>query len=263
MKVVYRILFALLMVLLFWFSFNTANNIVTERYIKEHVEPNLRGDNPDYLYFYGSVPHYNHRIPLYSLETEQYNVKFFELIVADKKGTKLDEYVYVIFHDKTIFETGENYRILIEGEKEQYVFYPQGMIYDVLVLLEDEQVYIKRSYIESTLNKEWKLVDGSDNVLVSFTPTLDRPFELKTVIESYVQANGKLPNNDLNDQNIYLYDQPDYSPYLIVYSVALSIFGVVFALSLFGLYLYDKRKGKRQLMDYESILNERRKSKQL
>ena len=83
------------------------------------------------------------------------------------------------------------------------------------------------------------------------------------MIESYVQANGKLPNNALNDQNIYLYDQPDYSPYLIVYSVALSIFGVVFALSLFGLYLYDKRKGKRQLMDYESILNERRKSKQL
>ena len=260
MRIVYRILFALLMVLLFWFSFNTANNILTERYIRERVEPNLRGDNPDFLYFYGSVPHYNHRVPLYSLETEQYRVKIFELLVTNDTGTDMDEYVYVLFQDKEIFETGQNYRIQIENELEQYVFYPQGMIYDVLVMLNEEQVYIPKTYIENTMNKKWELVDGDDNVMLSFTPTLQRNFQLKSELTEYVQEHGKLPVNDLNDSNIYFHKQPDYSPYLLVYSVALSIFGVIFALSLLALYMYDKRQNKRTLMDYESILKQRKSS---
>lgn len=260
MRVVYRILFALFMVVLFWFSFNTANNMVTEKYIKERVEPNLRGENPDYLYFYGSIPHYNHRDPLYALETEQYKVRFYELLVTNEKGTKLDEYVYVLIHKKDVFVPDQNYRIHI-GEKEEYVYYPQGQIYDLLVMLNEEQVYIPRTVIEQYLDQEWKLVDSEDETVFSFTPTLQKPFNLKTMVEDYVEANSKLPYNKLNDQNVYLYEQPDYSPYYLIYSVALSIFGIIFAGSLLALYLHDKRKGKRQMMDYESILNERKKAK--
>lgn len=256
MKVVYRILFALLMVLLFWFSLNTANNIVTERYINENVMENLRGDEPDYLYFYGTVPSYNHRKPLYSYESETYNVRFFEILVSNDKGAKNEEYVYVLFHNKNTFELNKDYYIKINDQQDRYVFYPQGVIYDVLIMLDQEQIYIPKSYIESNLDKEWKLM-YDEEVLLSFTPSLDRPFELKTKIETYVSNYGKLPKDELNSSNVYQFEQPDYSKYYIVYFTALSIYGIVFAFSIIVLMINDHRKGKRTLMDYENILKQR------
>lgn len=246
MKIFARIVYALFMVTLFWFTLNTASNMVTERYIDEYVIPDLESTDPDYLYFYNSVPTYNHRTPLYSLDTENLSVRFFEVVV--KKGNSLDEYVYVLFHKRDGFDNTLDHYLKIEGFTDQPIEYAQGQIYDVLVMVNLEQVYIPKSLIENNLNKVWSIMtvseveDVEDETVFSFTPTLERPFEVKSALEAYQTTHDKLPKNELESSDIYYFAQPDYSEYFIVYTTALSIYGLVFAASLIGLMVYDLKK---------------------
>lgn len=248
MKIFARIVYALFMVTLFWFTINTASNMVTERYIEEQVQPDLDSSNPDYLYFFNSVPTYNHRSPIYSLDTENISIRFYEIVV--KKGNALDEYVYVLFHNRAGFDNTLDHYLAIEGFALQPVEYPQGQIFDVLVMVNLEQVYIPKSLIEANFNKVWsiktvsEIEDEEDQTVFSFTPTQEKPFEVKAALLDYQEAYGELPKKELESNHIYYYAQPDYSKYFIVYTTALSIYGVVFAVSLIGLMVYDLKKKK-------------------
>lgn len=250
MRLFFRIIYALFMVTLFWFTLNTASNIVTERYINKYVVADLESENPNYLYFYSTIPTYNHRTPLYSLDTETMSIRFYEIAV--RNGQRLDEYVYVLFHKKDGFDNTLDHYLSIEG-LEQPVEYAQGQIYEVLVMVNLEQVYIPKSLMEANLGKEWSIKTVStekqetdeeveDPIVFSFTPTLQRAFEVKTAIEAYHNLNEAYPKTELEANNIYYYEQPDYSEYYIIYFSALSIYGVVLAISLTGLMIYDLKK---------------------
>lgn len=250
MRLFFRIIYALFMVTLFWFTLNTASNLVTERYINNYVVTDLESEDPNYLYFYNSIPTYNHRTPLYSLDTENVSIRFYEIVV--RNGQRLDEYVYVLLHKKDGFDNTLDHYLSIEGV-DQPVEYAQGRIYEVLVMVNLEQVYIPKSLIEANLGKEWSIrtvLEESqeedeaveDPIVFSFTPTLERAFEVKSAIETYHNLNETYPKTELEEYNIYFYEQPDYSEYYIVYMTALSIYGVVLAISLTGLMIYDLKK---------------------
>ena len=134
-------------------------------------------------------------------------------------------------------------RRFIKGFGKRYFKLSSIIAYSTAIKLNSQEVVFSlfRSDKKAQLSE---IEDEEDQTVFSFTPTQEKPFEVKAALLDYQEAYGELPKKELESNQIYYYAQPDYSKYFIVYTTALSIYGVVFAVSLIGLMVYDLKKKK-------------------
>lgn len=244
MKIVYRIMYAIFMVVLFWFILQYVSGRVNNKYFNSNVEPDLALENPTYSYFFKTVPTYHNRETLYSLNTDKINVRMYDVVLAQDTAT-IESYVYILIHHKEGFNSKDQF-ILNIGEDYISVMFAQGYINKVLLALDDEsgEVYMDRALVESYLDLEWKLLDLNENVILTFTPNFNEEISTKDEVQNFVNQNQKLPQNELNHKNIFKYELPNYEPYYKDYFIGIAVYGVILIGSIYIFFVRRKRKNK-------------------
>src|SRR5690554_4823234 len=84
MKIVGRIVYAIVMVIFFLFTFNYAQELMTSLYFEDKGVPILEEETIDYTFFYGSVPDYYAVEPVFSIDQEGYEFRIFEIATTEE-----------------------------------------------------------------------------------------------------------------------------------------------------------------------------------
>lgn len=247
-KIIWRIALSLFMVIIFWFVFNIADTEVRNRYIEKHVKPDLEHAEPTYdNFFYTTVPSYNHHTPLYAYEDETFRIRFYEIVVVHDLED-IREFVYILIHHKGSFDVDQGYGLQIEGEEIKLLF-PQGIIYEILLAVNDnDEVYMHKDTIIELMDKPWELINRNDEVLLTFEPSIQRPFEIKQSLLAYVDAHDDFPQEQLEAQGIYHFELPDYSPYYNIYFIAITIYALILLLTLYFLFVRRSKKTGKSIL---------------
>lgn len=132
MKILGRVLFALLCVILFIFTLNYSEQIRVSKYFEKYGTEALEEakENPtSYRFFYGATG-YHKNAPLYEVTNGEYTIYFYEVVTLEQnkaKEIRTNTYLYTIVTSKTKPLTKEKNQLLlrfkdtsIEVENETY-----------------------------------------------------------------------------------------------------------------------------------------------
>lgn len=104
MKVLLRILYALVVALLFVFVQNYAHSVAADKYFQEEGLKAFVDSNPDkYRFFYGSTG-YHKKEATYTIKQNDFTIQFFEInkVFKNKEGdVKVEEYYYIMIDHPT------------------------------------------------------------------------------------------------------------------------------------------------------------------
>ncbi len=132
MKILGRVLFALLCVILFIFSLNYSEQIRVSKYFEKYGVEALEEAKEDptaYRFFYGATG-YHKNAPLYIITNSEYTIYFYEVVTLEQnkaKEKRVNTYLYTIITSKTKPLTKKNNQLLlrfkdtsVEVENEAY-----------------------------------------------------------------------------------------------------------------------------------------------
>ncbi|MGI6360107.1 MAG: hypothetical protein ACOX02_03610 [Acholeplasmatales bacterium] len=132
MKILGRVLFALLCVILFIFTLNYSEQIRVSKYFEKYGTEALEEAKEDptaYRFFYGTTG-YHKNAPLYTITNGEYTIYFYEVVTLEQNKSqekRVNTYLYTIVTSKTKPLTKKGNQLLlrfkdtsIEVENETY-----------------------------------------------------------------------------------------------------------------------------------------------
>lgn len=154
MKILGRVLYSLIWVLLFVFLISYTRTQISEKYFNKYANEALKLDNVnDKLEFFYKPAGYHKKTPTYQLEENGFILHFYEIVRKDIDGIE-KEYLYIFFYDtlKT-FKLDKEEKIIIifeqENDKNDRLVIKQFRDLNLFVVLNDN--------LESLIEKEFFL----------------------------------------------------------------------------------------------------------
>lgn len=248
MKILGRVLFALLCVILFIFTLNYSEQIRVSKYFEKYGTEALeeaKDDPTAYRFFYGATG-YHKNAPLYTVTNGEYTIYFYEVVTLEqnkKKEIKTNTYLYTIVTSKTKPLTKQDNQLLlrfkdanIEVENETYdKSYGDFSIVrfrnlELFVAVNEEiRIHIsKDEFINKNFNLvELYFVDENRN----FENLLSRPIIIKEedftieekVLEYYGDLDTLVYSHNIFPKQVHVMKEYDYIFYIALGGVLVLI----------------------------------------
>lgn len=261
MKLVGRILYALLAVFTFWFAMDYARGAMTLKYFENEGQTAV--EEGDDVFFYGSAHDYNQRGAIDTINQSGFTISFYE--IADVKTSPAFEvtpYLYVILRSEDILQD-TYYLTFIEGETSlELTFYPFRTLNIQMVLNQDHNEYgiLAQTVIDGHYSTI-QLLDTYKNVVLEAPLSFNESdLVLEDTITSYYEEHEELPFMALTDHSIYPRITHDYSHYISIMYVAIGLYVLVLIVSTYIVFFMKKKYlGKKKPSDI--LLREQHKYK--
>ena len=248
MKILGRVLFALLCVILFIFTLNYSEQIRVSKYFEKYGVEALeqaKEDPTSYRFFYGATG-YHKNVPLYEVANDEYTIYFYEVVTLEQnkaKETRANTYLYTIVTSKTKPLAKEKNQLLlrfkdtsVEVENEAYdKSYGDFSVVrfrnlELFVAINEEiKIHISK---EEFLNKNFDLVElyfvDDDR---NFELLLSKPIEIKEedftiaaiVLEHYNNPDELVYTYNIFPKQVHVMKEYDYIFYIALVGVLLLI----------------------------------------
>lgn len=254
MKIVGRIVYALVMVIFFLFTFNYAQDIMTSLYFEDNGSPLLEEEVVDYTFFYGSVPDYYATNPILSVDQGGYELRIFEVakLVQSDANYAFEPYYYVTVHSKIHVMDGvyqyvvRTSEIDVETNKNiekiySIVRFRQLNLYvgvnDLAEIYIDPQFFLDNDIIQIEVKQENQTVLMLDVSSIIFDTHIDRSLNI------FYENEGRLPvNNDLVDEGIFQYYSHVMNDYVHVFVIAMAVYFVLLVVATYFTYFFKPKR---------------------
>ncbi|MGE0002982.1 MAG: hypothetical protein AB7S88_00815 [Candidatus Izemoplasmatales bacterium] len=247
MKIFIRILFAMTAVLMFLFALDYSRGLMTSLYFEKYGEAALNEPDPDYFFFYSSIPDYHQETPIFSVDANGYRVRMYEVatIGEDTVNVNAELYYYLIVHSTTLtLDDGMMVR-LINGHNQASVLISIARFRSLNVMMgvnPDGYVYIDPLWFSSDYDTfELEAVDGTVLLSVDFSlPEEDQ--SIADRINTYFQENGTLPDMALQDQGIFPANPHVMTEYEHIFWISMAIYFLVLGLATYFLFFFHPHR---------------------
>lgn len=261
MKLVGRILYALLAVFAFWFAIDYARGAMTIRYFENEGQTAV--DEGDDVFFYGSAHDYNQRGSLFTTSTSGYTISMYE--IADVKTNpefSVTSYLYIILRSEDTLDDIYYLNFIDEDASLELSFYPFRTLNIHMILNEDQNEYgILAEMIVEGQFTSIQLLDTYKNVVFEVPFAFDgSTLVLEDQITSYYETHEELPFTALTDHSIYPKITHDYSHYISIMYISIAVYVVVLILSTYIVF-FMKRKYLGRKKPSDILLREQHKYK--
>lgn len=252
MKVIGRILYAMLAVFAFWFTFNYAQNRMSYLYFEDKGNEALTYEND--AFFYGSARDYSSDEILLEIEEDGYRIAFYEVADVKENTNSIEVTTYIaalLTYDQGI---DKNYNITFSNDDEQLTlqFYQFQSLDIAMMLNENNSEY----GIDATLllngYTSLDLYNEEDTLVLSHDFTItDNQLIIEDEIISYYDQNEALPFDALIDNHIYPKYTHSVSDYLSVLYISIAVYVVVLLLSFYIVFVFRKKyMGRKEPSTY-------------
>lgn len=250
MKIVARVVYALVMVIFFLFTLNYAQELMTSLYFEDHGVPILEDETVDYTFFYGSVPDYYKEEPMLSIDQNDYEFRIFEIAKLEQVNGQysFDPFLYVTLHSKVhIMDNG--YKLIIRSQeididtgKQKEVSYNlvQFRQLNLYVGVNDlGEIYLTPSFIVEHDIEEIEIVKENNVILTIDLTTHDFATSIDLSLNQFYETENKLPeNNDLSSEGIFQYHTHVMSDYVHVFVIAMVIYFVLLVIATYFTFFF-------------------------
>lgn len=258
MKIAGRILYALVMVIFFLFTFDYAQRFMEAKYFEDNGIPILEKEDVDYTFFYGSVPNYYATEAQYSANVSSYALNIFEIAqtVQIAQGYTFTPYYYITIHSKT-HAMKDNYELVIttslvdtdtQENIKKIIEITQFRQLNLFVAVNDKA----NIYIDPTFFVEHEIIEitlkQGDEILFTHTPS---PHIFTTSIDqkltTFYENEKRLPiDDDLKTQGVFPYHRHIMDDYMHVFVIAMIVyFSLLGIATYFTFFFKPARKVKK------------------
>lgn len=253
MKILGRIVYALVAAIFLLYALNIAESIITAKYFEKYGPE--AAENRDDEFFYGGAG-FHKKEPIIAIEASGFYIKFYEvnkLFIHNKTNEKrVEEYLYILIYD-------DNNVIKPSNEEEYFIsFYSPDdeQYYDISIRRFREldvfvAVYLDSNEMSALLAKDaflnQELTEISilhENVIIKET-LFTHPFEIKD--EDFEIANVLL--NHYEERNTYgVYDkiEHDVIEFRPVLYLTIGIYSGLLIITTYLVYFFDFSKYKER-----------------
>lgn len=252
MKVIGRILYAMLAVFAFWFTFNYAQNRMSYLYFEDKGNEALTYEND--AFFYGSARDYSSDEILLEIEEDGYRIAFYEVADVKENTNSIEVTTYIaalLTYDQGI---DKNYNITFSNDDEQLTlqFYQFQSLDIAMMLNENNSEY--GIDVETLLNgyETFDLYNEDDDIVLShdFTVT-NNQLVIEDEVTAYDNQNDELPFDELIDHHIYPKYIHSIEDYLSVLYISIAVYVVVVILSFYIVFVFRKKyMGRKEPSKY-------------
>lgn len=254
MKIVGRIVYALVMVIFFLFTFNYAQDLMTSLYFEDNGTPLLEEDVVDYTFFYGSVPDYYATNPILSIDHDGYELRIFEvakLVQLDADYT-FEPYYYMTVHSKTHDMNGPYQYVVRTSEMDVQTNKNMEKVYSLVRFRQlnlfvgvndlgeiyiNPQFFLDNDIIEIEVKEDNQTVLKLDVSTIAFETHIDQSLDL------FYENEGRLPvNDDLTDEGIFQHYSHVMKDYVHVFVIAMVIYFVLLVVATYFTYFFKPRR---------------------
>lgn len=262
MKILGRVLFALLCVILFIFTLNYSEQIRVSKYFEKYGAEALeeaKEDSSAYRFFYGATG-YHKNTPLYEVTNGEYTIYFYEVVTLEqnkKKEIRANTYLYTIVTSKTESLTKKGNQLLlrfkdtsIEVENETYdKSYGDFSVVRFrnleLFVAVNEEIRIHISKVEF-VNKNFDLVElyfvdddrNFENLLSEPIAINEEDFTIeKTVLEHYKDTDILVYTYNIFPKQVHVMKEYDY-----IFYIALGIVLLLIGIMTYFTYFFRRER---------------------
>ena len=242
MRVIGRILYAMLAVFTFWFAFNYAQSRMAYLYFQDKGIEALTYDND--AFFYGSGRDYNSHEALANIEFSNIRITFYETADADDTQSDLivDTYITAVLVSDTDIE--DTYFISFKnGENTQTLKFFRFQTLNIAMLLNEHNN--EYGVLSDVLVDQYTSVEiySQDDELLhteSFELTNDM-LKIEDAVTNYYDTNNELPFTELEDQDIYPMLSHSISDYMHVMYITIAIYLVILLTSFYIVFVLRRK----------------------
>lgn len=259
MRIAYRVLYAMVMVILFLFTLNYAQELMTSLYFENQGADVLAKDDVDYSFFYGSVPDYYLDDPQYAVNQNGYEFSIYEIAkLEETSGSEMFQpFYYIVVHSKEN-EMNGLYSISIKTnqinpQNEQYITYDLNLFqFRKLNLFvgvnENQSVYVNPSLFTEYQVTSITLLEGDHILSVIDTTTHAFNTRIDVELNEFYQSENRMPSEtDLVDKQIY----PNYThvmeDYNYVFTLAMIIYVVILVVTTYLIFFFKRHRNHHRL----------------
>lgn len=258
MKIVGRILYAIVMVIFFLFTLNYSQELMTSLYFEDLGMPILEKEEVDYTFFYGSVPDFYLDEVVYTKESNGYELNIFEIAQVEEPSENqvFKPYYYIAIHSKEHLMEGtytlEAISSVIDLQTNQYVTYIIDVVQfrqlNLFIGVSDLQTVYIDPILFTELPIEEIMLKKQDEILVSFNTSalnFDTTIDLK--LNQFYQEENRMPSGeDMANQGVYPYHTHVMEDYSHVFIIAMVSYFIVLAVSTYFTFFFKpQRKTKK------------------
>lgn len=271
MKVVGRILYAISMVIVFWFFVDYTQGIIDARYYEKYGIPPLEQAIPDYSYYYGSVPNYYDNDPIIEIDYINIHIRGYMVATTNivNNQATVETYVYLLIHRPEYnFTENEYYLYYLDDDIAQVnrLSYFRSNRNLLIGVNDDLNVYLDTDRLLLLNGKDVEIRDEDGNAIYVFTFNMEDRTKLKDELEAYYLANNKFPTNELNSIDIYHYRthaEKALNEFINIFYIAMGIYIVLLVTTTYFVFFFKrKRTGKLEPSEPFKKYEELKKKKQ-
>jgi hypothetical protein len=248
MKVVGRILYAMLAVFAFWFTINYAQGRMTFLYFDKYGNEAITYEND--AFFYGSGRDYRSDLVLYEVEDNGYRVAFYEVADVDESSDAIEvtSYINAVITNSTTLE--QNYYMTFSNSSEELslqFFQFQGL--EIAMLLnENNDAYGVASSVLVNGYDQLVISDEDDNILISTSfEILESQLILEGKLTAYYDTFDELPLAELTDDHVFPRYTHSTKEFVSVLYIAIAVYIVVLITSFYIVFIFRKKyMGKKK-----------------
>ncbi len=250
MKIVGRILYAMLAVFVFWFAIDYARGRMEFLYFSEKGQEAL--DLNDDAFFYGSGRDYHYQNELFSGTFESYTITLYEAADAtiEEDVLNVETYIYGILHDTQELQDLYHVDFIADDSvlEVQVVKFREFLNIGMMTNDIGDQYGIAKEAMFTADFHTLSISDANDNEFMNIPFELNESsFVLEDVLTNYYETNESLPVEELTDQAIYPRYVHTLEPYMHVLYISIAVYVVAVGLSFYILFiLRRKHLGKKK-----------------
>ena len=257
MRVFGRVLYAVVCVGFFLLAYTFSRDMMLSEYLKDVFATSLtdtESEYPKYYYFYTSIPDYHNDEPVFSIESNGYEIMGYEVLIAminEENEAELTEFVYVIVYIDTE-DLSQVDDLYLENQSTGTTANIDLQRFKTLNILngvnELGYVYLAMDVFFSEDFDKINLLDKLGNFLVDTEFSIDEAdFKIKDFVGTFYADNDRLPliedleglsNNDVFPNKPHVADDYQY--------IFFTAMGIYFAVIIFMTYIIYFRKKKRR-----------------
>ncbi len=247
MKVLGRVVYALFMVILFWFMYDYAVTSMTNQYIGKYGKEALSSQPVNYDFFPSTVPGYRYEDVLYQKEIDQYIITFHEMVLVESKQNELltKEYVYILIHDvETSIEPSMKFQITYqnvdETTYERFIMFPYRQFRNLMTVLSaDEDVYIPKALLDHPNALSYQLIIGENIVVSEDLPLFD--FKINTILQDQFVENQPFDQEELRELGVITYVPHRISEFMSTLWIAMGVYLIILVLFTYFTFFFKKK----------------------
>jgi hypothetical protein len=262
MRILGRVVFAMLATFTFWFAIDYAQGAMASRYFANEGSDALEAGED--IFFYGASRDYHQRGALLSVEASGYTLSFYEVasIVEEDDDITVTSWTYIMLRSDEDMVGNYLLSLYAGEEKLDILLFPfRSLNLRVGLNLEQTMFGIETSKLVEQDYTELILYDPEGGNILSETISMsDLDYILVEEIQAYHDQEGKLPFMELSDQNIYPAISHDLSNYTYIMWISVSVYIVVLGLSIYIVF-FLRRKHLGKVTPSPNLIKEQHKYK--